>query len=224
MITLALDTSTAVGSVALLRDDGALGERSFNRSLPGENLFDAAQALLRENRLTPVDIELVAVGIGPGSFAGIRAGIAAAKGLTLPRARPIKAVGSFDALATRVLPEMPRDCRQLCVLGDARRGEVYYAFYDATGVLTGDCRIGTLESVAAGLQAPVWFVSSEMAKFGNGLQVLCGGFASVCATSRYPSAAVLGKIALDRFRCEGGRGDEQIEPIYLRVVQYTTQH
>jgi tRNA threonylcarbamoyladenosine biosynthesis protein TsaB len=220
MITLALDTSTIVGSVALLRDNDTLGERVFNRSLPGENLFDAAQALLRENKTAVADIEFVAVGIGPGSFAGIRAGIAAAKGLALPCTRSIKAVSSFDVLAMRALPEMPRDCRQLCVLSDARRGEVYYAFYDGTGLLDGECRIGPLESVVAGLHAPVWFVSSEIGKFGNELRALCGGFASVCPTPRYPSASALGKLARDRFRYDGGRGDEQIEPIYLRVSQY----
>src|SRR3989442_1199242 len=89
MLTLAIDTSTARGSVALLRDEQPVAEETFER----DGLFAALQ------RLNPSHFDLIVVGTGPGSFTGIRAGIAAAKGLALPQGRPVKAVSSFDALA-----------------------------------------------------------------------------------------------------------------------------
>ena len=85
MITLALDTSTSRGAVALLRDDKPLAEESFDRAKPGQNLFDAAGRLLAANGLTAKDLGLLAVGLGPGSFTGI------APGSLPPRGSPCRA-------------------------------------------------------------------------------------------------------------------------------------
>jgi tRNA threonylcarbamoyladenosine biosynthesis protein TsaB len=222
MITLALDTSTPRGSVALLRDDKRLAEESYERTLPGQNLFDAASKLLSANQLSPKDVGLLAVGLGPGSFTGIRAGIAAAKGLALPGGLPIKGVSSFDALALTAMPQMPRDCPQMCVLCDARRDELYFAMYDREGRRVKDCRIVTLEGIADEIHNPVWFVSFEIERFKDEIGALFGGFATVCHAPVFPSAAAVGWLAAQRFHQDDHRGDESIEPIYLRVPQYRT--
>jgi tRNA threonylcarbamoyladenosine biosynthesis protein TsaB len=222
MITLAIDTSTPRGAAALLRDDKPLAEEAFDRSQAGESLFDASARLLAKHQLGMPDIGLLAVGLGPGSFTGIRAGIAAAKGLALPRKLPIKGASSFDALALTALAKMPRDCPQLCVLGDARRNEIYYALYDREGRRVKDCRIATLEAVADEIHHPIWFVSSEIERYKNDLVTLLGGFASIAETPVFPSAAAVGWLAFHRFRDDGNRGDENAEPIYLRTPQYKT--
>src|SRR5271155_4578766 len=165
MITLAIDTSTPRGAVALLRDDKPLAEGAFDRSTAGQNLFEAAAKLLAANQLVADDLGLLAVGLGPGSFTGIRVGIAAAKGLALPQKLPIKGASSFDALALTALPNMPRDCPQMCVLGDARRDEIYFAIYDSQGRRVKDCQIATLESVTDEIHHPIWFVSSEIERY-----------------------------------------------------------
>jgi len=222
LITLAIDTSTPRGAVALLRDDKPLAEQAFDRSQAGENLFDAAAKLLSEHRLAVGDIGLLAVGLGPGSFTGIRAGIAAAKGLALPRQLPIKGASSYDALALTALPKMPRDCPQLCVLGDARRDEIYFALYDQAGRRVKDCQIATLEAVADEIHQPIWFVSSEIERYKTDLASLFGGFASIAETPVFPNAAAVGWLAFHRFRDDGNHGDENAEPIYLRAPQYRT--
>jgi tRNA threonylcarbamoyladenosine biosynthesis protein TsaB len=220
MITLAIDTSTPRGAVALLRDDKPLAEEVFDRTTPRENLFDAASSLLSANQLSAEDLGLLAVGLGPGSFTGIRAGIAAVKGLALPGKLPIKGVTSFDALALAALPNMPRDCPQMCVLGDARREEVYYALYDREGRRVRDCQIGTLEAIADEIHNPIWFVSSEIDQFKSDVATLFGGFATICETNIFPSAAALGWQAVQLFCDADRRGDESLEPIYLRVPQF----
>ena len=220
MITLAIDTSTARGAVALLREDALLAEEVFDRSRAGGNLFDASARLLAKCQLAVADIGLLAVGLGPGSFTGIRAGIAAAKGLALPRHLPIKGVSSYDAVALTALGKMPRDCPQLCVLGDARRDKIYFALYDQAGHRVKDCRIATLEAVADEIHQPIWFVSSEIERYKNDLVSIFGGFASVADAPVFPSAAAVGWLAFHRFRDDGNRGDENAEPIYLRAPQY----
>lgn len=191
MTTLAIDSSTTRGSVAY--DDR---EVTFGR----DGLFGALQ------QLNPTRFDQIIVGVGPGSFTGIRAGIAAAKGLALPGRIPILTACSFDALALTALPALPRDCPQMCVLSDARRDEVYYAMYDRQGHRTGDCRLGALEDIVA--HNPIWFVSSEMDRFATALREVFGGFATVCEENVFPRAALLRpeKLAL--------------EPIYLRETDY----
>lgn len=205
MITLALDTSTTRGSVALLRDAEALGEESFVRARSGDGLFEAIATLFRRTALPATAIELIGVGTGPGSFTGIRAGIAAARGLAMPGSCPIKGISSFDALALTALSQTPATV--LCVLGDARRGEVYSAVYGPGGETLRGCGISTLEDArrAANALGATYFVSAE--DFPE-------------TTRLFPSALAVGRLAREKFLADGQRGDERIEPLYLRETAY----
>ncbi len=188
---LNIDTSTARGSVAF-----ADREIVFERG----DLFTALQ------KLAPGNFEQIVVGVGPGSFTGIRAGIAAAKGLALARGVPVLAACSFDAIARTALPAMPRDCPQLCVLSDARRDEVYFALYDRQGQRIGEVRLGALEAIE--VHNPIWFVSAEIEKYRDVLREVFGGFASVCEQPVFPRAALLRAEKLP------------LEPMYLRTMEY----
>jgi len=235
MITLAIDTSTARGAVALLHDEQPVAEETFIRSVVGRvpsrdavvphdapakgsgpttDLFSAL------GKLKPDKPDLIVVGAGPGSFTGIRVGIAAAKGLALPRSLPIKAVSSFDALALTAAPQAPADCVQMCVFCDARRDEIYSAFYDPQGQPTRECRIETFEEIAHAMHNPFWFVSPEINKYRAALAQQFGGFATPCDAPMYPSAAALGWLGVRRFLAAGKRGDATLEPIYLRETKY----
>lgn len=187
MITLAIDTSTTIGSIALLRDDAPQVEQTFGR----DGLFPA----LAELKLDWAAVDLFAVGVGPGSFTGIRVGLAAAKGLALPGNKPVKAASSFDALAAVVASEMPTDHHRMCVYSDARRGEIYYALYDRTGRCVQPCRIGVMADVPEG----VWLVSPELEQFQTALSRL---------------AAAVGRLAWT--------SELKLEPLYLRPTQYKT--
>ena len=220
MITLALDTSTARGAVALLRDDQPLGEIAFQREPHHVQLFAAIQQALAPQHLAASAIDLFAVGLGPGSFTGIRAGLAAVQGLALPHMRPIKGIPSFDALALAAAPRIPPDCPQLCVLGDARQQEVYYALYDREGRPTQPCRRAPLEAIADDIHDPLWFVSAEIDRFGPALRELFGGFAAVCPQPVFPSAAALGWLGRQRFQRDHDQGDAALEPLYLRETAY----
>jgi tRNA threonylcarbamoyladenosine biosynthesis protein TsaB len=224
MITLALDTSTPRGAVALLKADTPIAEEFFWRqpraSDPPPNLFGIIQRLLAGQHLCPAQVDLWTVGIGPGSFTGIRVGIAAIKGLALPWSRPIKSAVSFDAIALAALPAMPPDCVQICVLSDARRDEIYFALYDRHARRTGEIRIGALEQLADEIHDPIWFVSPEIQRYRDHLAAMLGGFASTCPTPVHPRAAAIGQLALQRYRADNSRPDHHIAPLYLRTPDY----
>jgi tRNA threonylcarbamoyladenosine biosynthesis protein TsaB len=133
MVTLALDTTTAAGSVALAGDGGLLEVVAIDPSQPIATRVPAdLMTLLDRHRLALTGIDLFAVATGPGSFTGLRIGIAAMQGLSLANARPLIGVSSFEALAT--LAPAGRETRDyVAVWIDAWRGEVYGAVYARFG-------------------------------------------------------------------------------------------
>jgi tRNA threonylcarbamoyladenosine biosynthesis protein TsaB len=113
VLTLAFDTATSVATSALVRDGDVLGERA---SVAVAVLADV-DALLRDAGLEPRELDVLAVGIGPGSFTGVRMGLAAARGLALALDLPVAGVSTLDALAAGAPDAVP--------LIDAKRREVF---------------------------------------------------------------------------------------------------
>src|SRR4051812_2977434 len=121
MLTLALDTSTYVGSVSVTRGGELLAEWSaFVRASHGETLLPHVEQALTLAGVHLREVELLAVGIGPGSFTGVRIGVATAKGLALSLQKPLVGVTSLRTLAAG----MPAGGGLLVPLLDAHKGEV----------------------------------------------------------------------------------------------------
>lgn len=133
MITLALDTSTARASVAVLRDAQLLAERWVDapRSQT-EELIELVDAALREARLVIGDVDEVVVGVGPGPFTGLRVGIVTGVMLAAGLDVPVHGVLSLDACAAAVLAESS-PTEPFTVTIDAKRGEVFWARYAPDG-------------------------------------------------------------------------------------------
>jgi tRNA threonylcarbamoyladenosine biosynthesis protein TsaB len=126
---LALDTATPAGSVALFDAGHVLSLRTFDAPRQhSRRLFGEIDAVLEDAGCGRSQIDCIAVTTGPGSFTGLRIGLSAAKGLCMGLGIELVAVSTLESLAAR-LPF----CRlQVCVLLDARRGEVYAAVYDTS--------------------------------------------------------------------------------------------
>ena len=190
MLTLAFDTATDVATVALVRDGAVLGER---RSRAVSVLADADQ-LLRENGASPSDLELLAVGVGPGSFTGVRIGLAAARGLGLALDLPVAGVSTLDALGAGAPGAVP--------VIDARRREVF-------ALLDGEPRC-----LAPG-ELPVEpgreYVGDGAVRYRATIEE-AGGIVPPDADERH------GPWARHNARLAGpGGAAELVEPVYLRV-------
>jgi tRNA threonylcarbamoyladenosine biosynthesis protein TsaB len=113
VLTLAFDTATGVATSALVDDSEVLGERVSR----AQTLLEDVDALLRQAGAHPSDLDRLAVGIGPGSFTGVRIGLAAARGLALSLDLPGAGVSTLAALAAGAPGAVP--------VIDAKRQEVF---------------------------------------------------------------------------------------------------
>jgi tRNA threonylcarbamoyladenosine biosynthesis protein TsaB len=116
---LAFDTATAVATSALVDDDEVLGERVSR----AQTLLEDVDALLRQAGAHPADLDRLAVGLGPGSFTGVRIGLAVARGLALSLELSGSGVSTLDALAAgapEALPVIDAKRREVFTLADGR--------------------------------------------------------------------------------------------------------
>jgi tRNA threonylcarbamoyladenosine biosynthesis protein TsaB len=130
MLVLALDTTTRGGSCALAREGVVVREQAGDASRPqAERLPGELMTLLEAEQLALRDVGVFAVAVGPGSFTGLRVGIATMQGLAFAAGKPLIGISALDALAASVSTP-PASSRWIATWVDAWRGEVYAALYD----------------------------------------------------------------------------------------------
>ncbi len=126
MKILAVDTTTMIGSVAITDNERVVAEKYLDRELThAEQLLPGIEQVIKSSSLKISDIDAFAVAIGPGSFTGLRIGVATIKGLAFSLGKPVVGVSSLESLAFHYV-EKPN---LVCPMFDARKGEVYFALY-----------------------------------------------------------------------------------------------
>ena len=213
MLVVAIETSGSVGSVAVARGGRLVAEQSFEKgSRHGRDLVPSLEAVFRSKGLASRDTGLVAVGIGPGSYTGLRVGLAAAKALVFALGCPGVGVMSFDAMVRNV-PAQPG--RSACVVANARRGQVYFARYEATADVWRRVEGAALSDPVqlAGALLPGTIV------LGDGLQAngdVFGAFDTAPSETWTPRAGAVAALGYEA-HCSGDAPDiENVQPLYLR--------
>ena len=210
MTILALEFSSPQRSVALLRgpaDTGplALGE-AIETGARSTNALGLVEESLRQAQLEREQIECLAVGLGPGSYTGIRLAIALAQGWQLARPVQLLGVSSAECLAAQAQAE--GIFGRVEVVIDAQRNEFYLAGYDLSVDSrreTEPLRLAMQAEVQARQQAGGLLVGPEVANWFPGSRVL------------FPRAATLGQLACGRTNFVPG---ESLAPIYLRETRF----
>ncbi len=131
-VILAIDTATVTASAALWRDGIVLATAAQDSSGHSSELLPMIDALCRGQGIAPSQLGAVAIGVGPGSFTGLRIGMATAKGVAFAGQLELWGVSSLAALALKMadaVPEAERAATLLVPMLDARRNEVYVGAY-----------------------------------------------------------------------------------------------
>jgi tRNA threonylcarbamoyladenosine biosynthesis protein TsaB len=207
---LALETSTLAGGAALLDGARIVGEYTLDiRVTHSERLLVAVDRLLADAGWRAVDLDGVAVAVGPGSFTGLRIGVSTAKGLGLALGLPIAPVPTLDALANgfpfAAIPVLP-------VL-EARRGEVYASYYR--------WRDGGMrrewEYLAVSPAELARRLTEPVALCGDGAGLIDSPFARMApAARRLPSPASVAELGHALLVARRGVSVAELAPIYVR--------
>ena len=218
MIVLGIETSTSQTSVALGDEAGILASASVTGRNRQDHVVPVLEHLLRWSGLELASVSGVAVGLGPGLFTGLRVGIEAGKSLAQVLHVPIIGISSLDALAFGIRHTR----RRIGAVIDARRGEVFYAFYRSVpgGVVReGERLVAKPEHLAADLQAD----PEEVLLAGNGailyrreLEGVGPRVEFASPASAFPQAGSLVELTVPRFIREETDRSFDIRPIYLR--------
>jgi tRNA threonylcarbamoyladenosine biosynthesis protein TsaB len=189
MLILAFDTATDVATSALVDDGEVLGERVSR----AQTLLEDVDALLRQGGASPHSVDAVAVGIGPGSFTGVRVGLATARGLALALDVPVAGVSTLDALAAGAPGAIP--------VIDARRREVF--------VLQGEPRV--LAPAELELERGTVCVGSGAVRYRSVLEAAGAAIPEDSDNRHLPRARFHAELARDFGPAE------EVEPLYLRI-------
>jgi tRNA threonylcarbamoyladenosine biosynthesis protein TsaB len=226
MKVLALDTTTRAGSVALVENDRIITQQRGDPSLThAERLPRDILALLGAHGMGPADVDLFAVASGPGSFTGLRVGIATIQGFAFVQRRRVAAVPALEALAQLA----GRDLAAGAVVGvwmDAQRRDVFSALYRLTSSPPfGPSRLVELEGPSVGDPAATlgrWerIIDSETVFVGNGTEqyrdVLRSRQSDARIVDAPPLAGAIGLMAVARSGAGGTVDPADVRPLYVR--------
>lgn len=220
-LILSLDTSTPCSSVAITAGTRKNGEVVATLSLTGKvthsrRLLSAIDWIMQESGVSWPDICGIGVSLGPGSFTGLRIGMATAKGLAAAAGKVLLGVSTLDSLAAKCLTE-----RLVCSLLDARKKEVYAAFYrcskEGLTERVSEPIVLNPAALTEAISEPVLFVGDGARVYGDLLRSMFKGKGLIAPAGLHePSAASLGMLAGELL--ENGHLLDLAEgvPIYVR--------
>ncbi len=221
-LILAMDTATSCSSISLTRGVGAEGELVAELTLNSKvthsrRLLSGIEWLLTENHISFDEIDALAVGLGPGSFTGLRIAMATVKGLASAMEKPLLGVSTLDALAFTCSGERP-----LCVLIDARKKEIYRRWYtpDIRGRYNANGCIEALQPAAllAEINHPVLMVGDGVLGYGGFLSKHLEGLLMFAPHPlHYPSAAAVGFLGCEELQAGNIMEIESATPLYIRA-------
>ncbi len=215
MIILAIDTASTLCAACILdTEQGELSRKVLDLGKGhAEHLMGVIEDVLAAAGIAHRDLDAVAVSIGPGSFTGVRVGVATARGLALALKVPAIGVSTLEALATEARAAHPE--RRVLAAISAGRGQVYVALYDGAG---------------AGMRGPQAIMEQEIGEWAGEAELITGSAAALAQAIRpfvhAPQATTADIAIYARLGAEGLRDGElpaRPAPLYLRSADAKVQ-
>lgn len=217
---LSIETATQVCSVALHRDGMLLGVHELFIDKSHATHLAVMIRQLQTNCDIPLkDLDAVAVSKGPGSYTGLRIGVATAKGLCFALGIPLIGVNTLRAMAHNI-GEIPFGVDYLCPMIDARRMEVYYLILNNRLMVISETRAG----IVTGDSFTEWGSRGKIMFFGNGSEKckeILNGSNSIFVSGLVPSAMSIGQLAADKLANSEIEDLAYFEPFYLKEFRTT---
>ena len=220
-LILCIETGTDICSVGIARDGELVSLRESAEGRDHAKYVGVfVDELLRETDIAPDELDAVAVGMGPGSYTGLRIGVSFAKGLCYGQQIPLIAVGSLEALTEVAIEDNEAgildvenwDDAVLCPMVDARRMEVYTQLFDAAG--------NPLSEVSAEVVDENTFADirrdKQLVIFGNGASKCCEVMSDATYIEVAPSARGLARKAEQKLSAGQVEDIAYFEPFYLK--------
>lgn len=245
MYILGIETTGAYASVSLMKDDKIIGHVSGNdRFSHLQNLIPQVQEVIKDNKLSIGDIDLIAVSCGPGSFTGIRIGVSTARALSQVLDVPCVAVSSLAALAMRAseYAKMQADVENaeadraeeigiaedkllVCPMLDARRNQVYAGGYflkdgcPVEEIAAGPYMLDEFLAKAAGYDR-ILLLGDAIDKYSEQIAELRPeGTETAPESIRYQDASFVAKLGKKLYAENGGLSYNQLQPEYMRLPE-----
>ena len=222
MKILAIDTSASAGSVAISDNKKIIGEYFINTSLTHSRTLMPMIENLYKNTSTDIsEIEAIAVNAGPGSFTGVRIGVAAAKGLAFQKDLPCISVSTLESMAYNLIFA---DCI-ICSVMDARCQQVYNANFKSDG--------DTITRLCGDRALAIKELTEELKQYNEKI-ILVGDGAELCYNSmkeelsnihlapenlRFQKASSTALIAFEKYNKNEALTSAELMPVYLRLPQ-----
>lgn len=222
MKILSVDSSSEAASVAILDGKKLLGEMNFNyKKQHSILLMDMIDSIITNTNLTIDDIDAFVVSKGPGSFTGLRIGMASVKAMALAKEKPFIGISSLDGLSNNLFGVDGI----ICPIMDALRGNVYTALYKfSNGVIEPieDHMIISIEELCdklKGFNGPYFFVGDGTDKHKDKISSLLENTYFAPGHLNFTRASSLGTIGYNLLK-EGKSNDLLgFAPVYLRQSQ-----
>jgi len=224
MTVLGIETSTAACSVGLANDSGLHAERSLIEShIRSEKLLTLIREIYEDQEITLLQIDAVAVSIGPGSFTGLRIGLSTAKGLCFASGKPLIAVPAFESVAEAVFVSRPQTSRVIISV-DAKQGDYYFGGYEKKDGARCEflpVQIGNLSTALSANTSNTMIITDridEVKKFADKSGVI-DNILSYCRGD------VIARIAIEKLKAGMKNSPENLEPMYLKdfVIRTNTK-
>ena len=218
-LIISIETATMCGSVALLSGNRCLAENSVDTTTThSRRLIRQVAQVMEETELDWSQIDGIAVSLGPGSFTGLRIGLSTAKGLAMAADCPLLGVPTLDGLAHQILAPPGS---MICALLDARKKEVYAAFYkcNAAGIpeKSSADMVMKPEKLVSLIEQPTLLIGDGGVVYRDFFKEVLGESAIFTpARSFFPRASTIGYLAAKMFANQDFLEQADAVPIYVR--------
>ena len=222
MLVLSVDSSYSTATCALIKDDKILAEINLNdKKQHSIILTRLTDSILKEYEIDINDIDAFIISRGPGSFTGLRIGMATLKGLAFASKKPLISVSTLDALAYNSISFQGI----ICPIMDALRDNIYTCLYknennNLTPLIKEQClNINELVTILKEQTLPIIFVGDGVAKHKEFLQENIPNSFFAPNHSNFPKASSVGELGIKKINDGVIENIDSINPIYLRKSQ-----